>query len=291
MAICGRCCQSKVMATEEFKPGTAYSIAPGVRRITAPNPGMLTGPGTNTYLVGEEEVAVIDTGVADAAHLDAIEAAAPGPITKILITHAHPDHSKGARELAQRTGASVLSHPYRLQGIRDENFHADVHLNEGDLVTGPDFQLRCLHTPGHAADHLCFLREHDGLLFAGDHVMQAVTVVIAPPDGDMADYLTSLARLQQEPVKTIAPAHGGLMGEPTQTFADIIAHRLQREAQILALLGENVRRVDAMVERLYVAVPAALHPVAAWQVYAHLLKLRSEGRVSGDGPDSEWKLC
>lgn len=279
------------MATEEFKPGTVHAIAPGVRRITAPNPGMLTGPGTNTYLVGEQEVAVIDTGVADAAHLDAIVAAAPGPITKILITHTHPDHSKGARELAQRTGASVLAHPYRLQGIRDEDFYADAHVHEGDVVTGADFQLRCLYTPGHAADHLCFLREQDGLLFAGDHVMEAVTVVIAPPDGDMADYLASLVRLQGEQVKTIAPAHGGLMRPPAKIFAAIIAHRLAREAQVLALLSENIRRVDALVACIYKDVPAALRPVAALQVYAHLLKLRDEGRVGGDGPDSEWQLC
>lgn len=289
-AVCDRYCRNKAMATEAFSSGVAYPIAPGVRRITAPNPGMLTGPGTNTYLVGQDEVMVIDTGVADSAHLDAIEAAAPGPITKILITHAHPDHSKGARELAQRTGATVLAHPYRLQGIRDEHFYADEYLQEGDEVSAAGCTLRCLHTPGHAADHLCFLRADDGLLFAGDHVMEAVTVVIAPPDGDMRDYLASLDRLQSEPVRIIAPAHGGLMHAPAKTFDDIIEHRLQRENQVMGLLAEQVEYVADMVARIYQSVPAALHPVAQWQVYAHLLKLRDEGRVHGDDLESRWHL-
>ncbi len=273
----------------DFEHGHAYRIAPGVLRVTAPNPGYMTGPGTNTYLVGTSEVAVIDTGVNAPVHLDAIQAAAPGPITRILITHAHPDHSKGARELAQRTGAKVFAHPTRLQGIRDKDFQADEYLNEGDVVHAADFSLRCLHTPGHAADHLCFLREEDGLLFAGDHVMESVTVVIAPPDGDMGDYLAALKRLQNEKIKTIAPAHGGLIPASEQVFAQIIAHRLQREDQVLALLHEQVSRIDDMVAHIYQEVPKALHPVAAWQVYAHLLKLRKDGRAAGEGPDGDWQ--
>lgn len=272
-----------------FEHGRAYDIAPGVRRITAPNPSPMTGPGTNTYLVGNAEVAVIDTGVAAPVHLDAVEAAAPGPIKKILITHAHPDHAKGARELAERTGAKIYAHPTRLEGIRDKDFAADEYLNEGDIVRGADFKLRCLHTPGHAADHLCFLREDDGLLFAGDHVMESVTVVIAPPDGDMGDYLDALKRLQKESITTIAPAHGGLIPASEQVFAQIIEHRLQRESQVLVLLGEGMESIDAIVAHIYKDVPQVLHPVAAWQIYAHLLKLRKEGRVTGAGPDSIWQ--
>ena len=272
-----------------FEHGKAFDIAPGVRRVTAPNPGMMTGPGTNTYLVGTSEIAVIDTGVADSAHLDAIETAASGPIKWILITHAHPDHAKGARELAERTGATIYAHPTRLQGIRDRDFRPDQHLNEGDVVRGAGFALRCLHTPGHAADHLCFLREDDGLLFAGDHVMESVTVVIAPPDGDMADYITALERLIKEPIKTIAPAHGGLIPASEKVFQDIIEHRLQREQQILELLNQQVSQVDDLVARIYQEVPKALHPVAVWQVYAHLLKLRKEARVVGDNRDGPWR--
>lgn len=273
-----------------FRHGQAYDIAPGVRRITAPNPGPMTGPGTNTYLVGDAEVAVIDTGVATTAHLDAIEAAVSGPIKKILITHAHPDHANGARELAERTGAKIYAHPTRLQGIRNKDFAADDYLNEGDIVQGADYKLRCLHTPGHAADHLCFLRESDGLLFAGDHVMESVTVVIAPPDGDMSDYLDALQRLQKEPITTIAPAHGDLIPASAQVFAQIIEHRMQRESQVLALLGEGMNSIDAIVAHIYKDVPQALHPVAAWQVFAHLLKLRKEGRVTGAGPNSIWQV-
>lgn len=276
----------------DFVHGKAYPVAPGVQRITAPNAGMMTGPGTNTYLVGESKVAVIDTGVDNSAHLDAIEAAASGPIRWILITHAHPDHSPGAHALARRTGAKIYANPTALQGVRDPDFKPDVHLHEGDVIEAPDFRLRCLHTPGHAADHLCFLREADGLLFAGDHVMDSVTVVIAPPDGDMADYLDSLARLQQVPIQAIAPAHGGLITQASATFAQIISHRLKREQQILALLqqgqSQEPQKIANMVAYIYPEIPEGLRAVAGWQVYAHLLKLRGEGRVQGKNYDGTW---
>lgn len=281
------------MSDRDFTPGRVIDPAPGVRRITAPNPGYMTGPGTNTYLVGEAEVAVIDPGVRDAAHLDAIEAAGGGRIHRILVTHNHPDHSRGARELAERTGAPVHAHPTPLRGIREEDFAADSHLDEGDIVAGADYRLRCLHTPGHAADHLCFLHEETGLLFAGDHVMAGVTVVIAPPDGDMADYLESLERLKDEPVEAIAPAHGGVLRPPAAILDGIIAHRREREEQILSLLEEAAdaggRRIGDMVEEIYAGTPEPLHAVAAYQVYAHLLKLRDEGRVAGENMDSPWR--
>lgn len=280
------------MSAEDFTPGKVVDLAPGVRRITAPNPGYMTGPGTNTYLAGEAEVAVIDPGVRDAAHLDAIEAAGGGRIRRILVTHNHPDHSRGARELAERTGAPVYAHPTPLRGIREEGFEADKHLDEGDIAAGADYRLRCLHTPGHAADHLCFLHEETGLLFAGDHVMAGVTVVIAPPDGDMTAYLASLERLKGEPVEAIAPGHGGVLRPPVAVLDGIIAHRREREAQILALLEKAPdgagRKIREMVAELYADTPAALHPVAAYQVYAHLLKLRAEGRVAGEDLDSAW---
>lgn len=278
------------MSAGDFTPGKVVDLAPDVRRITAPNPGYMTGPGTNTYLVGGAEVAVIDPGVRDAAHLDAIEAAGGGRIRRILVTHNHPDHSRGARELAQRTGAPVYAHPTPLRGIREEGFTADEHLDEGDVVAGADYRLRCLHTPGHAADHLCFLHEETGLLFAGDHVMEGVTVVIAPPDGDMAAYLDSLERLKHEPIEAIAPGHGGVLRPPGAVLDAVIAHRREREAQILEILEAGERRIGEMVAELYSEVPAALHPVAAYQVYAHLLKLRAEGRVAGGDMDSVWSI-
>lgn len=282
------------MSAGDFMPGRTVELAPGVRRITAPNPGYMTGPGTNTYLVGEAGVAVIDPGVRDTTHLDAIEAAGEGRIHRILVTHNHPDHSRGARELAERTGAPVQAHPIQLRGIREKDFVADSHLDDGDIVAGADYRLRCLHTPGHAADHLCFLHEETGLLFAGDHVMEGVTVVIAPPDGDMGAYLASLERLKREPIQAIAPGHGGVLHSPIEVLDGVIAHRREREAQILALLEESADgegcRIADMVETLYAEVPAPLHPVAAYQVYAHLLKLRDEGRVAGEGLDSLWRL-
>lgn len=279
------------MSADDFTPGEVVELAPGVRRITAPNPGYMTGPGTNTYLVGDSEVAVIDPGVRDASHLDAIEAAGAGRIRRILVTHNHPDHSRGARELADRTGAPVHAHPTPLQGVRDKDFVPDGYLDEGDVVAGAGYRLRCLHTPGHAADHLCFLHERSGLLFAGDHVMAGVTVVIAPPDGDMAVYLESLERLKAEPIEAFAPAHGGVLRPARDVLDAVITHRLEREAQILAALDDATgRRIDDLVAELYTDVPAALHPVAAYQVYAHLLKLRGEGRVAGEDMDSAWRL-
>lgn len=282
------------MNSVDFTPGKVIDLVPGVRRITAPNPGYLTGPGTNTYLVGEAEIAVIDPGVRDESHLDAIETAGGGRIRRILVTHNHPDHSRGARELAGRIGAPVYAHPTPLRGIREEDFEADEHLDEGDIVAGADYRLRCLHTPGHAADHLCFLHEESGLLFAGDHVMEGVTVVIAPPDGDMAAYLDSLERLKGEPIAAIAPGHGGVLRSPAEVLDAIVAHRRQREAEILSVLERSPvgggQCIDEIVAELYAAVPAPLHPVAAYQVYAHLLKLRAEGRVEGGDLDSMWRL-
>ena len=281
------------MSGEDFTPGRAIDLAPGVRRITAPNPGYMTGPGTNTYLVGGDEVTVVDPGVDDAGHLDAIVAAAPGPIRRILITHNHPDHTGGARALAARTGARIHAHPTPLQGVRDRGFRADEHLDEGDEVTGADYRMRCLHTPGHTTDHLCFLHEETGLLFAGDHVMAGVTVVIAPPDGDMVAYLASLERLKRESITAFAPAHGGLMRPPAAVLDDVIAHRLEREAQVRAVLAAEPDGigVDDIVARLYTDVPEPLRPVAAYLVYAHLLKLRAEGWASGEDIESPWRAA
>ncbi|MDT0636229.1 MBL fold metallo-hydrolase [Spectribacter hydrogenooxidans] len=275
--------------TDEFEPGVAVPVASGVRRITAPNGGPMTGPGTNTYLVGERDVAVIDPGPDDAGHLDAVAEAAAGRARWILVTHNHPDHTAGARSLARRLGLGVHAHPTPLAGIREEGFTPDHHLTDGQRIAGEGLALRCLHTPGHSADHVCFLLEDQGLLFAGDHVMEGVTVVIAPPDGDMAAYLESLRALQREPIEMLAPAHGALLDRPRQRLDEIIAHRLARESEILAMLAGQPRTVDGLTGAIYPTLAEPMRTVASWQVTAHLFKLQAEKKVTQGETDGVWQ--
>lgn len=275
---------------EAFPPYTLRDLGQGVQRITAPNPGPLTGPGTNTYLVGEQAVAVIDPGVRDTRHLDTILAAADGRIRWILLTHTHPDHSPGARELAEATGARIYSHHAELQGARDADFTPDLLLDEGDVVEGDGLRLRVLYTPGHACNHLCYLNEATGDLIAGDQFMDGGTVVIAPPDGHMGDYLASLRRLREEPIQRILPAHGNPLSPPIDIIDGVIAHRLAREAKVIAgleQLGEPAT-LDALLPVVYADVPAALHPLAARSLIAHLDKLVDDERVHHR--DHHWTL-
>ncbi len=274
-------------ARAEFAQDHVQQLSPLVRRITAPNPGMMTGPGTNCYLVGREDIAVIDTGMDDPAHIERIARAGDGRIRWILVTHNHPDHSPGSRRLAELTGAPVLAFHGHLQGVRDRGFTTDAHLADGDYLIGSDFKLRSLHTPGHAADHLCFLLEEEGMLFAGDQVMEGTTVVIAPPDGDMTAYLASLRALLEEPIERIAPGHGRVMQTPAQVFQSVIAHRLAREDKILtALLSLHQAAIPDIVVKAYSDTPAFLHKLAEFSTYAHLRKLQAEGRVWPNEMDS-----
>ncbi len=274
----------------EFDPGQVVELTPLVRRITAPNPSFMTGPGTNCYLVGREAVAVIDPGVVDEAHAERIAAAGDGRIRWILVTHTHPDHSPGAVRLAELTGAERLGHGGELAWAHDDTFVADRTLADGETVAGPDFTLRALHTPGHASNHLCYLLEEEGVLFAGDHVMYGSTVVIAPPDGDMGAYLAALRRLLDEPIRRIAPAHGRLMDEPEAVLQGIIEHRLAREAKVVAALEQaGTATVAQLVPDVYDDVPSFMHEMAGRSLLAHLLKLRDDGRASG-AADAPWCL-
>ncbi|MCU1497773.1 MAG: fold metallo-hydrolase [Acidimicrobiales bacterium] len=271
-------------------PDVPVALDKLVRRILCANPSMMTGPGTNTYLVGIDEVAVIDPGPADDAHLDAIVAAGSGRIRWILCTHTHPDHSPGAAALKERTGAEVLAF------ADADGLVCDRHLADGDTVEGTEFTLRAVHTPGHASNHLCFLLERDRLLFTGDHVMDGSTVVISPPDGDMTAYLASIERLSRwrPSLKALAPAHGHVIEDPAARLAEYRDHRLAREAQVRATLegfGSDGADTAALVERIYTDVDEALHPVARRTLWAHLRKLAQEGAVSAkdaDDPDSIW---
>jgi glyoxylase-like metal-dependent hydrolase (beta-lactamase superfamily II) len=259
-------------------------LLPGVRRIIAPNPGMMTGPGTNTYLLGERSVTVIDPGPYIPEHQSRIRRAARGPIQQILVTHTHRDHSPGALPLAAATGARLLGTLPPGAGRQDDGFKPDQLLADGDLVQLDGGTLEVVATPGHASNHLCYLHRELGCLFTGDHIMHGSTVVIAPPDGNMIQYLASLERLRGLPLKYLAPGHGDLMSEPVAVVDWLITHRLRREARVFAALSDTqAQTLDDLLPSVYSDVPAAVMPAARLSLLAHLEKLLADGRAAHSG--------
>lgn len=268
--------------------GDLVEVRPGIRRLTAPNPGMMTGPGTNTYLVGTDAVTVIDPGPDIAEHVDAIVEAGGGRIRWIALTHTHVDHWPATPALAERTGAEVVAL------VAKDGLEIDRPLAEGDVVGEGDAALTAVLTPGHASNHVCFWDPARRVLFTGDHVMSGSTVVIAPPDGDMAAYLDSLARARALGADALAPAHGPLIPDADAYIGHYIDHRLAREAAVadaLVAVGPGGADTEAIVKAVYVDVHPLLHPVARFSVWAHLRKLAAEGRAHGvdpDDPDTTW---
>lgn len=281
----------------DLVPGRAVAVAPGVRRVIAPNPGIMTGPGTNTYLVGGDRVAVVDPGPDDDAHLEALLDAAGGRIAWILVTHTHIDHSPLAARLKKASGAEAVGFGPAPAGRgtmadgldpHDSSFRPDRRLVDGDRLDSPDFSIEAVYTPGHTSNHLCFELSGTGMLFSGDHVMSGSTVVIAPPDGDMAVYMESLEKVRRRPTRRIAPGHGAMIDDPAAVLDGYLRHRREREQQVLGgvvAAGAGGTTVEALVEAIYVDVPAELHPVARYSVWAHLRKLGAEGRASCAEPD------
>jgi glyoxylase-like metal-dependent hydrolase (beta-lactamase superfamily II)/8-oxo-dGTP pyrophosphatase MutT (NUDIX family) len=277
-------------ASYEIQIDRPVRLSARVIRVTANNGSVMTGPGTNTYLVGggeRNEWAVIDPGPLDDAHVDAILAAAPGAIRWIFATHTHSDHSPATVALKARTGAVVHGRLPAHPEWQDASFAPDVHLVGGErfALPGPDggaSTLRAIHTPGHASNHLCYLLEEEKLLFTGDHVMQQSTVVINPPDGDMAAYIGSLRALGEElgeaDLEWLAPGHGFLMAQPQRAIAGIVAHRLKREAKVVgALRALGAVDEQALLARVYDDVNPRLLGVALRSLRAHLYKLRDDG--------------
>jgi glyoxylase-like metal-dependent hydrolase (beta-lactamase superfamily II) len=263
----------------------AEAIAPGVRRLLAPNPGMMTGPGTNTWLLGDAEVVVVDPGPDVPRHLDAIRAAAgEAPIVGIWLTHAHPDHATAVGPLVAATGAAYAAWPTPAPTYPIPGLPAPTRpLAGGDRLEVDGQVWEAIHAPGHASDHLCFFRPADGLLLTGDVVVGQGTVVIAPPDGDLRAYLASLDALAGKAPRMILPGHGGPIRDPAAKLAEYKAHRLHREAQVVAQLEAGLTTIDAIVAAIYHDSHPALHPVAAKQVHGHLLKLAAEGRAAEAG--------
>ena len=275
--------------------GAVQDIAPGIRRIVCANPGPFTFRGTNTYLIGRGEVAVLDPGPADAAHLAAILRATAGEqITRILVSHTHRDHSPGAAALVAATGAVTFGHgphvtPPDAGGEGgDHAFRPDIALPDGATVESDAWRVTALHTPGHCANHLCFGLESaagPGILFSADHVMSWSTTVVSPPDGDMAAYMASLARIAGRDDRLYLPGHGPPLPDPAPFVAALAAHRREREAKVFHALRAARRATAAeLVPPVYgPELDPKLVPAAARSLLAHLIKLAAEGAAARDG--------
>lgn len=268
---------------EPLVPGVARALSPMVRRIVAPNPNVFTGPGTNTYLVGIDEVVVVDPAVDDPDHLDAIIGCGGDRIRWIALTHSHADHATGAAALAQRTGAEVLAFNAK-DGVKP-----DKKIGDGYVIDSTEFRLKAIHTPGHASNHLCFLVEEERMLLSGDHINEGQTTVIRPPDGDLAAYLDSLAKLKKLRLRSIAPGHGQLIENPNEVIDWYIAHRLERERKVLAALrSAGTTKIDALLPVVYADVDESRWPIARYSLHAHLLKLAAEGKAKGKTLTGKW---
>lgn len=260
----------------DMLPFTA--LAPGVHRLVAPNPSLMTGPGTNTYLLGDQQIAVIDPGPASAVHIENIIEKSTGSIKWILATHTHPDHSPGVALLAERTAAEVLGMVAPDGFQQDKSFAPTRILSDGDVLETGEFRLEAVHTPGHASNHLCF--RHAGLnwLFTGDHVIDGSTVVINPPDGNMQHYIESLRRCRDLGCEALLPGHGELLADPERAIDWIIEHRLEREAKVLAAVDANPGLTTReLVRKVYQDVDPELYGWAERSLLAHILKLEAEG--------------
>ena len=298
--------------------GVLVRIAPAVQRLIAPNASMMTGPGTNSYVLGNPPVAVLDPGPDDPKHLTLLHDAVPR-LRFIFVTHTHRDHSCGARSLAAATGAVIVGRRAPDDGLQDiscepgvepandavfelsddassqsisqpnEAFgrvmrRADAAAASRDIQAPNPVRLRAIHTPGHASNHVCYLLEDSGLLFSGDHVLEGVTPVILPPDGDMGAYLQALERLKTYPLRAIAPGHGRLMRDPVGVIDGVIAHRGRREAKVVAVLNRvGSGSLDELLAQVYDDVRPDLLPIARYSLEAHLIKLRREGRATFTG--------
>jgi glyoxylase-like metal-dependent hydrolase (beta-lactamase superfamily II) len=270
----------------DMVPEVPSALSPLVRRIVAANPSHMTGPGTNTYLVGIDEVAVIDPGPADAKHVKAIVGAAMKERVRwVLLTHTHPDHSPATEALVKATGAEVLAFTKR-----DPHLKVDRAITDGDVVDGTEVRLEALHTPGHAPNHLCFFLDEERVLFTGDTILDGMYSVVSPKTGgDMAKYIATLERLRKMRLAKIAPGHGDVIEEPRARIDEYLQHRRQREKQVLALVKkQGPIKIREIVAALYPDTPEPLLPVAANQVHAHLVKLKAEGKVTGRDARGAW---
>jgi len=283
----------------QFEPahGEAVPVAPGVVRVTVNNPSPFTFHGTNSYIVGDDTLAVIDPGPEDEQHLAALLRAIRGrPVSHIFVTHTHRDHSPLARRLREETGAATAAEgPHRaarplrigetspLDAANDEAFRPDITLADGAVIQGDGWAIRAIHTPGHAANHAAFALEGTGLLFSGDHVMAWATTVVAPPGGSMSDYMASLDKLIERSDRRFLPGHGGPVENPAAFMRGLKGHRKMRERAILERLRGGDRTIAEMVAAIYRDTDPRLHGAAGLSVLAHLEDLVARGLVETEG--------
>ena len=279
----------------EFDPayGRLVNISPLIRRLVAHNPSAFTAWGSGTYVIGRNDVAVIDPGPDDAAHIDTLlRELGDERVAQIVVTHTHIDHSPGARILQARTGAPITGcGPHARIGVHDEpveeggdlEHNPDRWLHDGDSVTGAGWTLTAVHTPGHTSNHLCYALAEENALFSGDHVMGWSTTVVSPPDGDMNQYMASLEKCLARDDRVLYPTHGAPITQPKPFIMQLIAHRREREEQILAALKTGPARIPEMVAKLYAKIDPRLHKAAGRSVLAHLIALVDGGRARCDG--------
>ncbi len=252
-----------------------------IQKITAPNGGVFTGQGTNTYLIGKKDITLVDPGPNIPEHIEEILKAGSGKIKRILVTHTHTDHSPAALLISQELKIPMFGRLVdRESDWEDETFQPDTVLNHGDVISTDEYSIEVIHTPGHASNHLCFYLKEINCLLTGDHIMDGSTVVIAPPDGNMTEYIDSLNLLNNYDIDYFAPGHGNFMSEPNKTIKSIIRHRLSRESKVLRCVEKDQNsNIDDLLPSVYDDVPEMLYPIAKMSLLAHLIKLVEDGKI------------
>jgi len=275
-----------------FEYGNCDKISPLIRRIIANNPGPFTFTGTGTYIIGKENLAIIDPGPIDQNHFDAIIKSTKGQtITHILLTHNHNDHSPLAKKIKEETGAKIyfknLSNDIQTEDQFEEGYdkdiEGDIELSDGDIIETNEWTVEAIHTPGHTSNHICYSLAEEDVLFSGDHVMGWSTTVIVPPDGDMNDYINSLKKLLKRSENNFYPTHGPIIERPKELVAKYIEHRMEREKQITEAIKLGNKKIPDMVKIIYKDVDISLHPAAAMSTLAHLIRMKENNEIAVSG--------
>ena len=261
-----------------------------IQQVTAPNGSVFTGSGTNSYLIGREDITLVDPGPKIDEHIEKLIKLGEGKIKRILVTHTHRDHSPAAKVIGEILNVPLMGRLVEKDDtLQDKTFKPERFLGHGDLIETAEYTIESIHTPGHASNHLCYLLEEEKMIFTGDHIMEGSTVVIGPPDGNMKQYIESLEKLKQFDISMIAPGHGNLMKDPKSVVDWIVSHRMFREKKVVDALTEfSKANLDQLVEKVYDDVDPRLLSIAKYSLQAHLIKLIEENRVVKDELEFVW---